>query len=89
MPKIKAETLKKLVSNMYEAAGTPKEEASIVAEHMVKSNLFGHDSHGIVRAQYYLKLIGEKIIPGAEIEILNETVSTAVLDGHWGFGQVT
>jgi LDH2 family malate/lactate/ureidoglycolate dehydrogenase len=89
MPRVKPKVLRRLVKSMFEAAGIPAEEAEIVANHLVRSNLYGHDSHGVVRTQYYLGLIGEKIIPGAKVEVVQETVSTAVLDGHWGFGQVT
>ena len=89
MPRVKPEVLKSLVKSMFEAVGTPAGEAEVVADHLVRSNLYGHDSHGVVRTQYYLGLIGEKIMPGAEVEVLQETASTAVLDGHWGFGQVT
>lgn len=87
--KIQAGMLKRLIKELFEAAGTPVDEANIVADHLIKANLYGHDSHGLVRTHYYIGLIGEKIIPGAEIEIVNETASTTVVDGHWGFGQVT
>jgi uncharacterized oxidoreductase len=89
MPVIEAGLLKNLVQKMFVAVGTPIEEAEIVADHLIKANLYGHDSHGVVRAHYYIGLVGEKIIPGAKMEVVNETTSTALVNGNWGFGQVT
>jgi LDH2 family malate/lactate/ureidoglycolate dehydrogenase len=73
------------------AVGTPKDEADVLAEHLVKANLYGHDSHGVIRIPYYLNVIegGRFLKPGAKIKIVNETVSTAIIDGNHNFGQIT
>lgn len=91
MPIIEAEHLKRFISRIFEAVGTPSDEAKIVAEHLVKANLYGHDSHGVIRTPYYLGAIkgGELIKPGAKITIVKETVSMAVIDGNYNFGQVS
>jgi LDH2 family malate/lactate/ureidoglycolate dehydrogenase len=90
LPKIKAETLVKFATSILTAKGTPQNEAQIVAQHLVRSNLSGHDSHGILRLPYYLKVIEEgKIVLGAEPRIVRETASTALVDGNWNFGQIT
>ena len=49
MPVFPHEYLHKLAYHVYVAKGTPEEEAEIVATHQVKSNLVGHDSHGIIQ----------------------------------------
>jgi len=90
LPTFQADKLIKIASNIFEATGTSSDEAKIVAEHLIMSNLSGHDSHGIIRLPYYLKVIKEgKIKPGAKMKIVNETVSTALVDGNWNWGQVT
>ena len=90
LPRIKAETLVKIAVSILTAKGTPRDEAQIVAWHLVRSNLSGHDSHGILRLPYYLKVIEEgKIVPGTALRIVRESVSTALVDGNWNFGQVT
>ena len=66
-----------------------QKKARRVAELLVESNLVGHDSHGIIRVSQYVATIERgEIDPHAEVAIESETEASAVLDGHWGFGQV-
>lgn len=98
MPLFKAEQLKNLSVGIFKAAGASDYEAEVVSQHLVNANLAGHDSHGVLRIPSYISMIKEgykpygyvsKIVPGAQIEIVKETETTALIDGHWGFGQVT
>jgi len=89
MPIFYANQLIDVGTKIFSAAGAPLEEARIVSELLVKSNLVGHDSHGIIRViQYVNEIENGSIRPGARIEIVRETPSIAVLNGKWGFGQV-
>jgi uncharacterized oxidoreductase len=89
MPTVTAERLHRLAVLLYEHAGVSSADARVVADHHVEANLAGHDSHGIHLLPTYLDRIQKgHIVPGAPIEILDETPSTARIDGHWGFGQV-
>lgn len=89
MPVISHDKLKELCLRIFEAAGATGDEAECVADHLVKSNLVGHDSHGVVRLPQYFKRIDEgRLKFGAKIEIIRETPSTALINGNWGFGQV-
>ena len=89
MPIFSASQLIDVGTKIFLAAGAPLEEARLVSEFLVKANLAGHDSHGIIRVIQYVNDIEKGIIkPGANIEIVNETPSTAILNGNWGFGQV-
>ncbi|MEM2718787.1 MAG: Ldh family oxidoreductase, partial [Candidatus Bathyarchaeia archaeon] len=89
MPIFYANQLIDVGTKIFSAAGAPLEEARIVSELLVKSNLVGHDSHGIIRViQYVNEIENGSIRPGARIEIVRETPSIAVLNGNWGFGQV-
>jgi LDH2 family malate/lactate/ureidoglycolate dehydrogenase len=75
---------------LFVAAGTPSHIADDVAEILVKSNLAGHDSHGVLRCPQYLQRIDEgRIIPSAEPVVLKETASTLLIDGQGGFGLYT
>jgi len=103
LPLFSADQLRKIATSILQAAGASKEEAEIVGNHMVNSNLYGIDSHGIVRLRLYVRLIRKMagtdsevshmaspgIRPRAEIKVLWETQSAAALDGNWGFGHVT
>jgi uncharacterized oxidoreductase len=89
MPIFSANQLIDIGTKIFLAAGAPIEEAKLVSEFLVKSNLAGHDSHGIIRIIQYVNEIEKGIIkPGAKIEIVRETQSSAILNGNWGFGQV-
>ena len=60
-----------------------------MADSLVEANLTGHDSHGVIRITEYINKIREgRIDPRAEPEIVHETATTLLVDGHWGFGQV-
>jgi hydroxycarboxylate dehydrogenase B len=69
--------------------GATEEEADRVSDHLVSSNLAGHDSHGVIHLPGYINQVrtGE-IECGTEISIVHETPTTAIVDGNWGFGQV-
>ncbi|MEM2092229.1 MAG: Ldh family oxidoreductase [Candidatus Bathyarchaeia archaeon] len=89
MPKFTAEQLIDLGTRIFSAAGAPSEEARLVSEFLVRANLAGHDSHGVIRIIEYVNNIEKGVIrPGAKIEVFRETPSSAILNGNWGFGQV-
>lgn len=89
MPTFTAEELRHIGTLLFTAAGAPVEVAARVAESLVLSNLKGHDSHGIAQASGYVRAIrAGKLDPKAQPVILNETPTTALVDGKWGFGQV-
>lgn len=89
MPTFSADQLKDLGFRIFSAIGVPEDEAKLVSESLVNSNLVGHDSHGVIRIPQYVSMIKKgDIVPGAKMKVVRETPSTAVLDGNWGFGQV-
>ena len=89
MPTFSHQYLQKLAVHLLQAAGASEEEARIVAEHSIGANLTGHDSHGIIQIPTYIgRIKAGHIVPGAPIEVLDETPTTARVDGHWGFGYV-
>lgn len=89
MPIFSADILIDFVSRLLSAAGASETEARAVAASLVESNLCGHDSHGIVQARWYCSQIKHgELVPGAPFEVLHESPSLVVADGHFGFGQV-
>ena len=86
MPVFTAEYLHKVSYSCFRAKGASEEEAEIVAAHQVKANLVGHDSHGVRHIPEYCNRIDMgHIVPGAPFVVENETPSTAVINGNWGF----
>ncbi len=72
----------------FVAAGTPPEEAEICADVLITADKRGIDSHGVGRFKpIYLDRIWAGIQePATQFEIVNETDTTAVIDGHNGMG---
>ena len=69
--------------------GASDEEAEIISRHSIGANLAGHDSHGIIQIPTYIDRAKRgHIVPGAPFEIVRDTPTTTVVDGHWGFGYV-
>jgi LDH2 family malate/lactate/ureidoglycolate dehydrogenase len=89
MPRVSAERLHEVGTDLLVAAGTPPDEAGIVMRHCIAANLAGHDSHGIIQIPTYIdRIAAGHIVPGAPWEIVQETATTTVVDGNWGFGYV-
>lgn len=89
MRKLAADRLEEIGRSLLVAAGVPADEAAIVMRHSIAANLAGHDSHGIIQVPTYIDRIKVgHIVPGAPWTIVQESPTTTVIDGHWGFGYV-
>ena len=87
MPIVKADRLTRVSAALLRAAGASFEEADAVAVGCVNANLAGHDSHGVIAIPTYIDRIkAGHIVPGAQWTIEQESPTTTVIDGHWGFG---
>jgi uncharacterized oxidoreductase len=87
MPTVHADRLTRIGAALLRAAGASQEEADAVAKGCVDANLAGHDSHGVIAIPTYIDRIKVgHIVPGAPFEIVQESPTTTVIDGHWGFG---
>jgi len=87
--RIDAARLRPQVAAILRAAGSVEEEAGIVAEHLVESNLRGHDSHGVGTVPAYIRNIrAGRLRPNQHARFVREDGSILVADGGLGFGQV-
>ena len=85
---IPAQQLETLVDDIFAAAGCARAEAGSIARHLVKANLAGHDSHGVVRVPRYLQMMREEMIfANQKPDVVVDTPALAVVDGKFGFGQ--
>ncbi|MYD09404.1 MAG: Ldh family oxidoreductase [Chloroflexi bacterium] len=86
---IQAEPLERLTRDIFAAAGAPPDIAVVVAESLVTTNLFGHDSHGVLRVKQYVDMMrAGKIKPAARPRIRKRFGATAMVTNGYGFGQV-
>ena len=83
-------TITSFVIDAFVGYGIPREDAEICADVLLESDKRGIESHGVNRFKpVYLDRIKAGIQNAVtEIEILKETPTTAVIDGHHGMGQV-
>jgi uncharacterized oxidoreductase len=89
MPNVQAEKLMEIARGLLVAAGASVEEAATIARYNIGANLAGHDSHGIILIPTYIDRIkADHIVPGAPWVITEESPTTTVVDGNWGFGYV-
>ena len=89
MPIVKADRLTSIATELLIASGASKEEAASVAKGCVLANLTGHDSHGVIAIPTYIDRVHKgHIVPGAPFTIVQESPTTTVVDGNWGFGFV-
>ena len=88
MKKYNSKNFVKFVSKIFEHAGSDNEESFIVADHLVDSNLVGHDSHGVIRVPQYMEWFNKgNINLNQRISILKEQDTFVHIDGNFGYGQ--
>lgn len=87
---VSVEELRRASLEVLHVAGVPKEDARIVADHLVEANLRGCDSHGVlIRLPRLVKGIRSGAInPSSSVKVIRETSATTLLDGGQGIGQV-
>jgi hydroxycarboxylate dehydrogenase B len=89
MPNLDAALLERLTRDIFAARGVPPDDAAWVATMLVRANLRGHDSHGVIRVpQYAAALKSGTLNPKPQMTLVVDTPTIAILDGDGGFGQV-
>ncbi len=83
-------TITDFVVDSFVGYGVPEADAKICADVLLESDKRGIESHGVNRFKpVYLDRIKAGIQnPVTNFEIIKETETTAVVDGHHGMGQV-
>lgn len=89
MPKVAPEKLLAFVTRILEAVGTPPVAARQVAEHLVGSDLTGHESHGVLRLkQYCFHVHDGHVQPDAQPRVVRERGVSVVVDGGCAWGPI-
>ncbi len=88
MKRFPAEQLNTFAEAILTATGSSRREAKIVADHLVQSNLAGHDSHGIGMLPTYVSSIEKgALVPDVELQLILDHGAMMVFDGCRGYGQ--
>jgi hydroxycarboxylate dehydrogenase B len=89
MPTLKCEPLETLARDIFQAITVPPAGAAWMATLLVRANLRGHDSHGVIRVpQYVASWKKGEADPKAEPVVVQDGPATALVDGKGGFGQI-
>ncbi|HEY6591584.1 MAG TPA: Ldh family oxidoreductase, partial [Actinomycetota bacterium] len=71
------------------AVGVPVADARLVADSLVTADLWGHQSHGVLRLSWYVDRIRAGVMRAVTTpEAVSDTGPLLVVDGHDGIGQV-
>ena len=88
-PRVNAEKLIDFGAAVYESVGMPAADARLVADTLVRADLWGHQSHGVLRLGWYLDRIRNGVMkPVTAPEFVVDAGTVAVIDGHDGVGHV-
>src|ERR687895_6046 len=84
-----ADSLRAFCEEVFRSCGMPGEDASILADSLVQANLRGVDSHGVTRVGIYVKRLKMGLAnPNPNVEVVQESDATLLIDGDNGMGQV-
>jgi len=75
--------------DVFQALGVPEDDARICTDVLITADLRGIEAHGVGRLKYYYDRIRRgQHRTKTEMEIVKETETTALVDGHHGMGHV-
>lgn len=88
MPNISANRMREIGTALLNAVGSAQERSSWVTETLVRANLAGHDSHGVMRLPQYVSQVREgHVDPAADVVVTRESACTASIDARRSWGQ--
>lgn len=89
MPTVEAARLERLTHDIFAARKVPSDDAAWIATTLVRANLRGHDSHGVIRIPQYVDGLARGTLnPTPRMTLVVDAPTIAILDGDGGFGQV-
>lgn len=87
--RVDAARLNEFATAVYAGAGMPEADARLLADTLVQADLWGHQSHGVLRLGWYLERLRNKVMdPLTKPEFVVDAGAMAVIDGHDGVGHV-
>ena len=90
MPTLPPPALKSVTRLIACRMGSEAAEADQVADHLVRANLAGHDSHGVGMLPTYVRLLhAGLLVPNQTAETVLDAGALLVIDARRGYGQRT
>jgi L-2-hydroxycarboxylate dehydrogenase (NAD+) len=87
---VSIDALESFMVDVFVNVGVPKLDARVCADVLISADKQGIDSHGVSRLKpiYYDRIMAGLQSPATNFEIIRESPTTAVVDGHGGMGMV-
>ncbi len=74
---------------VFVTQGVPEDDAHLIADSLVQADLWGHQSHGVLRLGWYLDRLRNGVTkPVTRPEFVIDAGAIALIDGHDGVGHV-
>ena len=74
---------------VFEKLGVPEQDAKLLTDTLVQADLWGHQSHGVMRLSWYAARIKAGVMQArTRAEHLVDAGALVLIDGHDGVGQV-
>jgi len=82
--------MERFMRDVFKGVGVPPADAAVCADVLITADKLGIDSHGVSRLKpiYYDRIKQGIQLPKTRFEVVKETPTTAVIDGHNGMGHV-
>ena len=88
MPVFSSKALYAVTQRIASGMGSADDEANEVADHLVRANLAGHDSHGVGMLPTYVRLLGDGfLVPNQTLETVLDFGALLIQDEDSGTGQ--
>ena len=89
MSRLSPDALRAFSARVLTASGVPDGDAALVADSLVQADLWGHQSHGVLRLPWYVaRLRSGAMAARTDPAVLSDTGPLVLLDGRDGIGQV-
>ena len=86
---LRVEVLRPFLASLFGKAGLGDDDALFCAECLVRTSLWGKDSHGVMRTTHYVRrLLSGAVNPRPRISVVRGTAALETLDGDNGPGFV-
>jgi len=83
------QVLQTFTADLFQSTGLNQEDAAYYSKSLVDTNLWGIDSHGVLRVPIYIKrLLAGSCNPKPNITTIKSAITLEVLDGDDGAGQI-
>ena len=86
---IPVQVIRSFMEDVFQGLGVPEEDSRICSGVLIAADLRGIESHGVGRLKYYYDRIEAGVqFTTTEMEVVKESETTALVDGHHGMGHV-